>query len=178
MKRFGVIVLTLALLAVTRLAARPADDDPEPPPPVKVSVTKGVNVKVKAGAGGPLFVVADGAKAKGSNYFQVEFAQKNAPAKMTLRVEGIDRLAVFALMGKQVKSERFLVRLDGQGKQTFHFDASGRELKGEKGARLSFTYEPGKDKVEVIMVRHKDMTWPQSPVRIYWGPTFGKKKKS
>src|SRR5262245_49611361 len=115
MKRFGVIVLTLALLAGTPFAARPADDDPEPPPPVKVTGAKGgVDVKVKTGAGGPLFI-ADGGQGKGTRYFQVEFAQKNAPAKMTLRVEGIDRLAVFALMGKQVKSERFLLRLTGQG---------------------------------------------------------------
>jgi hypothetical protein len=177
MKRFGVIVLTLALPAVTGLAARSADDDPEPPPPVKVTGAKGgVNVKVKTGAGGPLFI-ADGGKGKGSQNFQVEFAQKNAPSKMTLRVEGIDRLALFALMGTRVKSERFVMRLAGQEKQTFHFDADGRALKGEKGARLSFTYAPGKDRVEVIMVRHKDKTWPQAPVRIVWGQAFGKKKK-
>ena len=177
MKPLGAMALSTALLALAAQAAW-TDDDPEPPPPLKVSATvAGVKVKVSTAAGGPLLVVEGSQKLRSSS-FQLEVPEKNPPSKITLRFKDTDRLAVFYVLStKSAKTDRALFRITGTGKQTAHFDDRGTLLTSEKGARLSITYAPGKDQVEVVMVRHKDKEWPKGPFRVLWGQTFGKKKK-
>jgi hypothetical protein len=176
MKPLGAIVLTTALLALSAGNGR-TDDNPEPPPPVKVSATAaGVKVKVSTAAGGPLLVV-EGRQQLRSSSFQLELPEKNPPSKITLRFKDTDRLAAFYVMSaKAAKTERALFRITGTGKQTAHFDDRGGQLTSEKGARLSITYAPGKDQVEVVMVRHKGKDWPKAPFRVLWAQTIGKKK--